>query len=91
MDETIVDRAVKSAMEIYCGDDHSFVEIICRSAIEAYEKAIAETGFVIVPKTPTQEMLDAVCSDDPNAIIRAHDVPVRETYMEMIAVAPQYN
>lgn len=57
MDEKIVDRAVKSAMEVYCGDDHSFVEIVCRAACEAYEAALADAGMVIVPMRPEEDRI----------------------------------
>lgn len=38
-------------------------------------------------REPTQSMLDAVCSDEPYAMIKAKDGPVTETWREMIDAA----
>ncbi len=43
--------------------------------------------WVMVPREPTQAMLDAVCTDDPNGA-PFHDNTMREVWREMVRCAP---
>lgn len=58
--EQVAAQAIRDAFNTFdCESDEPPAALLARAAIEAYEGALKAEGYVIVPREPTEEMVES--------------------------------